>query len=131
MKNFIFYLGLALLFTHEMDAMPNHEWRVLPVLRSFPETTAEAAFVLAHVPLFALTIAFIASLNVRIRSLAQKLASAFLLIHAALHLAFSSHPDYAFSSLLSNLLIYGAAGCGLAYFLILAAQTQQHIARNK
>ena len=27
-----FYLGLGSLFTHEIDAIPNHEWRGLPLL---------------------------------------------------------------------------------------------------
>ncbi|MEM7707118.1 MAG: DUF6713 family protein [Pseudomonadota bacterium] len=31
MKDILFYLGLALLLTHEMDAMLNHEWLVLPL----------------------------------------------------------------------------------------------------
>lgn len=117
MKNVVFYLGLGMLFTHEMDAMPNHEWRVLPILNSLPDATGEFAFLIAHVPIFAAVIAFVASLNTRTRELAQKLASGFLIVHAALHFAFSGHPDYEFSSLTSSLLIYGAAFCG-ALFLV-------------
>jgi hypothetical protein len=120
MKNLVFYLGLGLLFTHEMDAMRNHEWRVLPILRSLSEANGEIAFLLAHVPLFALTIGFVASLRLRTRLIARKLASAFLIVHAILHLAFSGHPNYEFSASLSNTLIYGAAFCGAFYFLALA-----------
>lgn len=116
MKNFVFYLGLGILFTHEMDAMPNHEWRVLPVLRSLSDMTGELAFLLAHIPVFALTIAFIASLTPGTRLLAQQIASGFLILHAVLHFAFSGHANYEFSSPVSGALILGAALCGAAYF---------------
>jgi hypothetical protein len=116
-KSPAFYLGLAFLFTHELDSMPNHEWRVLPLLRSLPESIGENVFIIAHIPLFALTIACVASLNVRTRKLARDFACGFFIVHAILHLLFSGHSAYEFSSVLSSLLIYGAALCGIAYFL--------------
>lgn len=116
MKSTSFYLGLALLFTHEMDAMPNHEWRVLPLLRSLSESAGETAFIIAHVPIFALTIACVASLNTRTRELARDIACGFFIVHALLHALFAGHPAYEFSSLLSSVLIYGAAACGAVYF---------------
>jgi len=117
MKSITFYLGLALLFTHELDAMPNHEWRVLPLLRSLTDSVGEAAFVVAHIPIFAVVIACIASLNPKTRSIARDVASGFLIVHAVLHLAFSGHLAYEFGSLLSMMLIYGAGVCGLLYFV--------------
>jgi len=116
MKSFVFYLGLGLLFTHEMDAMTNHEWRVLPLTSWLPDATGELVFLVAHVPLFAVTIAFVASLSTRVRALTQKIASAFLIVHAGLHAAFSGHEAYEFSAYVSSLLIYGAALCGAAFF---------------
>mgnify|MGYP001812129659 CR=1 FL=1 len=113
----LFYLGLALLFTHELDAMPNHEWRVLPILRSLSDSAGEMAFLIAHVPIFAVAIAFIASLDVRTRSLARAIASGFLIVHAFLHYLFSGHSAYEFSSALSTILIFGAAVCGAGYFV--------------
>jgi hypothetical protein len=107
-KSTSFYLGLALLFTHELDSMPNHEWRVLPLLRSLSESVGETVFIIAHIPIFALTLAYVASLNTRTRKLAR---------HAILHALFSGHPDYEFTSLLSLFLIYGAAVCGITYFV--------------
>lgn len=118
MKNVAFYLGLGLLFTHEMDAMPNHEWRVLPIVNGLTESSGELVFLVAHIPLFALTIAFVASMNPKTRHLAQQLASAFLILHAGLHFAFSGHANYEFSSVLSRTLVYGGALCGIGYFLI-------------
>lgn len=116
MKSTSFYLGLALLLTHEMDSMPNHEWRVLPLLRSLSESAGEAVFIIAHVPIFALTIAYVASLNARTRKLARDIACGFFIVHALLHALFSAHPAYEFSSPLSSALIYGAAACGGVYF---------------
>jgi len=117
MKSVTFYLGLALLFTHELDAMPNHEWQVLPLLNRLSDSAGQATFIAAHIPIFAVAIACIASLNPRTRSIARDIASGFLLAHAFLHFAFSGHPSYEFNSLLSNVLIYGAALRGLAYLL--------------
>ena len=78
MKRIVFYLGLALLFTHELDAMPNHEWQVLPLLSDLTDSVAQQAFVIAHVPIFAVVIACIASLNLKTRAMARDTASGFL-----------------------------------------------------
>ena len=124
MKRTAFYLGLALLFTHELDAMPNHEWRVLPLLRNLADSSGEATFILAHIPIFAIVIACIASLNLKIRSMARDIACGFLILHALLHFAFSGHPAYQFNSVLSSSLIYGAAVCGVAFLLFRWAENR-------
>jgi hypothetical protein len=116
MKSFVFYLGLALLFTHELDAMPNHEWHVLPLLSHMESSVGRAMFVIAHIPIFAVVIAYIASLNLKTRLLARDITSGFLIAHAILHFYFSGHSAYQFSSSLSSILIYGAAMCGIFYF---------------
>jgi hypothetical protein len=36
MRSLTFCFGVGALFTHEPDAVPNHEWRVLPLVRMFP-----------------------------------------------------------------------------------------------
>jgi hypothetical protein len=116
--NFLFYLGLGFLFTHEMDSMSNHEWRVLPLLNALPDKAGEVAFLMAHVPLFALVMVFVASTNSGTRLLARKIACGFMIIHGVLHIAFTGHSAYEFSSLTSELLIFGAALCGLSYFIV-------------
>ena len=108
MKSFAFYLGLALLFTHELDAIPNHEWRVLPLLSNLRESVGRTTFVVAHIPIFGIAIAYVASLNLKTRSKARDIASGFLIAHALLHFAFSRHSAYEFNSLLSSVLIFGA-----------------------
>ena len=117
MKSIVFYLGLALFFTHELDAISNSEWQVLPLLRDLTDSTGRNTFVIAHIPIFALVISYIASLNLKTRSIARDMASGFLIAHALLHFAFSGHTAYEFNSSLSSVLIYGTAVCGILYFL--------------
>jgi len=114
-----YYAMVGAFFTHELDAMSNHEWRLIPGLNALSDPVGEVAFLLAHVPVFAVVIAFIASLNTRIRRIARNVTSGFLVVHAALHALFSVQSDYEFSGWHSSLLIYGAALCGAAYFILL------------
>ena len=115
MKNFVFYLGMGALFTHELDAMPNHEWRVLPLVRMLPDKMGMDVFVIAHVPLFAFLIALVASSNPRTGSMSKLVISGVLVLHGLLHAIFMSHPNYEFASILSNTLIFGGAVCGAIY----------------
>ena len=111
MKERFFYLGIGLFFTHELDAMTNHEWRVLPLTSWLSDDMGRLVFVAAHVPLFAILVALTASLNSVVRSRTRVWLSAFLILHAL----FVLHDKYEFDALMSNILIYGAAICGLLY----------------
>lgn len=115
MKNVFFYLGLGTLFTHELDAISNHEWRVMPVLQSLPEGVAMNTFILLHVPLFAVLVALVASTNVPIRERSRLGLSIFLVVHALLHLWFSNDVRYEFASTMSGILIFGGAIFGGIY----------------
>lgn len=118
MRQVAFYLGLGTLFTHELDAMTSYEWKLIPILRSLPEELGMTAFVIFHIPLFAGIIALIACNNEQIRSLSRIAVSGFLLLHAVLHIWFSSNPNYGFVSTISNWLIFGGAGCGAIYLAL-------------
>jgi len=50
----LFYLGIALIIVHEMDAVRCHEWRIFHGLSSLKEETACRIFILAHIPLLGL-----------------------------------------------------------------------------
>jgi len=52
MPTVLYYLGLAFLFTHELDAVTHSEWRLLPALGNMPDAAASPLFVALHVPLF-------------------------------------------------------------------------------
>jgi hypothetical protein len=118
MTNIFFYLGLATLLTHEMDAMLNHEWRVLPLTSGFPEEIGMLVFLYAHIPLYAGIIAMIASKKSQLRIWSRIGVSLFLLIHAGLHTFFRSSPTYEFSSTTSLILIYGGGLMGLAHIIL-------------
>jgi hypothetical protein len=108
-----------------MDAIANHEWRVLPILRSFSEETAFTAFSLLHIPLFAVLIALVSSSNPRVRRLSRIGVSVFLLAHAGLHMLYTGKADYEFDSLLSIFLIYGGALAGGLYLVVSRRESVQ------
>ena len=49
---FFFYLWVGLLFSHELDAVTQSEWRLLYFLQDLPNEKAMQVFVWLHVPLF-------------------------------------------------------------------------------
>jgi hypothetical protein len=122
-RDVAFYLGLGSLFTHELDAVPNHEWRGMPLLESLPDDTGMWVFIAAHVPLFAILIALVASKDERIRWLSRVGISVFLVLHGLLHALSAGEPTYEFSSRLSRVLIFGSSVLG-ALYLVLAFERE-------
>ncbi|MEO1353795.1 MAG: DUF6713 family protein [Cyanobacteria bacterium J06635_15] len=118
MKNIAFYLGMGTLFTHELDAMPNHEWRILPLTSWLSDEVGMIAFILMHIPLFAILLALVSSHNEKIRIRSRLGIGIFLIAHGGLHILFMSHRNYEFSSMLSSFLIFGGALLGLVYLLL-------------
>lgn len=113
-----YYVGLAALFSHEMDAVMNSEWRQLYFLRSLPDTAAYPVFVALHVPAFAMMFWLSHHRNEAVRGWFRLAVSIFLAMHAALHVRSSGGPDYRFEGILSNSLIYSAGAFGIAYVLL-------------
>ncbi len=106
--HFFFWLGLALLLTHEMDAVMNKEWRVFPATAMFDDAVGYRVFTAAHVPLYLVILLGIASVE---RAGWMRGLDIFFIAHVLLHVLFLRHPQYAFKSVLSWVLI---AGCGIA-----------------
>lgn len=113
MNDFLLFSVLGLLFTHELDAIRHHEWRLFPGLNRLRDDQGYVVFTLIHVPLFALLIA-LAAQPVSARGSFEVGVHAFALIHAGLHLGFRRHPAYGFRGWVSNGLIAGAALVGVA-----------------
>lgn len=120
-KTIILYVGVALLMTHELDAVLNREWLVLPLTSWMSSETGYLVFLWLHVPLFFAVFYFLSSASERTRDLTAVILSSILIVHAGLHLLFSGHEHYYFSSISSNLLIFGGAALG-ALFLLLRFQ---------
>ena len=115
MKDLAFYLGCGTLFAHELDAMLNHEWRVLPIIRALPDETGAIIFVTAHIPLFAILIALVSSSNPGTRRRTRIGIGLFLVLHGILHIWFKDHPAYEFAGMFSNALIYSGSILGIVY----------------
>jgi hypothetical protein len=111
-----FYLGLAFLLLHEMDAMRCREWRIFPGLSLMNEKWGFPVFLFAHVPLFFFLLAGLAD-PARSSSLMYGL-NIFFMIHFGLHLLFLRHPNNEFTDWISWTLISGAGLCGfLAWYM--------------
>ena len=115
---YLYYLGVSLLFTHEMDAVLHSEWQLLYVLRNLPDAAAADIFILLHVPLFFVFFWLSHHPTDKIRNIFRLSVSAFLIVHALLHFRLSDAPLYNFHGWLSELLIYGAGLVGFVYIIL-------------
>lgn len=115
MKTFLFNLGVALLFTHELDAVARQEWQLLFVLRDLDSNAASWWFIYLHLPLFLLVLYLGNGIEGKARDLIRLALAAFLPVHAVLHYSLNDAPAYDFHHPASQLLIFGAGIAGLAY----------------
>lgn len=122
MHPLLFYLGLALLLTHELDAVRLREWRMLPWLSRLPDKRARPVFILGHAPLLfgLLWLVMATGESTGPHPLVAIGIDLFLLLHLVLHLIFLRHPRNEFRSAASWSLIAGgaAAGGADAWFLL-------------
>jgi hypothetical protein len=115
----IYWLMVAAFFTHELDAVKRHEWRVLPLTSWMPERIGEQIFIWCHLPLFLLI--FLLSGASPINGFRIGL-SVFAMVHVVLHWLFRKHPAYEFDNVSSWGLILLPGGLGAAYTLVFALQ---------
>lgn len=116
MKNLLFQLGFSTLMAHELDAMTQAEWRLLFILRRFPDLLACNLFVALHVPIVAVLLWLVQHPSEVVRRWTRTGLASFMFIHAGLHWNLRNHPLSTFTSPLSLSLIYGA---GLLGFICL------------
>jgi hypothetical protein len=120
----ITHLMLALLFTHELDAMTQSEWRLLYVLRDLAEPQARWWFVALHVPLFWALIALTHHAHAKVQHFSHIGLAVFCIVHALLHVRLRNDPLSTFDSPLSWSLILGAALAGISFLIVTAKQRQ-------
>jgi hypothetical protein len=125
-KPFILNVGVAFLMTHELDAVMNSEWLVLPLTSWLSPTVGYEVFLWFHVPLFAVILTLLTSSSNRVREITASTLSVFLIAHAGLHWLFSDHQHYEFSSISSKLLVYGGAVIGVFYLIINQMRKRDH-----
>jgi len=119
MTDLIFYLGLSLLFTHELDAIKRHEWRIFPGLSNLKEATSYRVFVILHIPLFFLFLLNLCHPHESIRYWFQMCVDGFLIIHLGLHHIFKSNIKNEFTETFSKFIIRLMALTGLIHIILL------------
>ena len=112
--DFIYYLTVGFIFTHELDAVKRREWRILPLIRSLPENVGEQLFIWLHLPIFALLL--IGGDGEDVNTVRVALA-VFAIVHVGLHWIFRHHPANEFNNPGSWALILGTGALGAAYLL--------------
>ncbi len=114
--NALIQLMLAVLFTHELDAMTQSEWRLLYVLRNLNDEQGRWWFVALHIPLFWALIVLTHHSSDLVQRASRIGFAAFCIIHALLHWRLASDTLSTFTSPLSWSLILGAAALGAVFF---------------
>jgi hypothetical protein len=114
----LFYFSLALLCTHEIDAVAHSEWQLLPILSQMPDEVGFFWFVVLHIPLFTLIFWLTTHTSPIVARRSRFYLSALLLVHGVIHFLLSGHADYTFAPPIETITVYGAAVAGLAYMVI-------------
>lgn len=107
-----------MLACHELDAVAQAEWRLLPILKNVSDEVAYPAFVFIHIPMFALLLWWTGSTSPRVRIRAQLAVDIFMVLHVGLHMAFRGHEHYTFFSTPSLVWILGAGAVGLTHAML-------------
>lgn len=116
-------LTVALLATHELDAMTHAEWRLLPVLSALEDETAREIFVLLHIPLFAGILAAIYLAPWKRR--AAVILCTLTIIHAIAHWLLSGSPLYTFTAPIETITVYGGALSSAVYLGLSFLETSE------
>ena len=104
MENVFFYLGLAAILVHEMDAVKRKEWRMFPGLSKLKEETGHCVFTGLHLPLYFLVFWLLQKQETS--STIILILDAFFIVHLLLHLFLRNAPNYNFSGKFSIALIW-------------------------
>lgn len=108
----LYYTMVGAFFTHELDAVKRHEWRVLPLTSFLSEKIGEQVFIWLHVPLFAL---LLWGGDGDPASATRLVLSVFAIVHVGLHFLLRRHPAYEFNNISSWALILLTGALGAAY----------------
>jgi len=114
-RSLVFYTGFAILVAHELDAVAQEEWRLLPLFDLLQDSMAYIVFVTLHVPLLAGLMWLTAHPSPRVQQRSRLAVDALLVIHSVLHWYMSADPLYGFHSDFSTALILGGAVAGFLH----------------
>jgi hypothetical protein len=111
----LYHATVAVLLTHELDALKRHEWRVLPLTSWLSDRVGEQVFLWAHVPL---VVALLWFGETPAPGAFREGVAAFAVLHVGLHWAYRHHPAYEFRGPSAWGLIVLAGVCGAAYLTV-------------
>lgn len=113
----LFVLNLSLLFVHEMDAVRNAEWRMLPGLKNLQDPDAHRLFTVLHIPLYAFLLYMLLG---GYHIAAYYIVDIFLLAHTLLHVLFHRHRQNSLKSLFSLTVIYSMGALSVLHLALRA-----------
>lgn len=116
LTNIIFFINMAWIATHELDAIQRHEWRIFPFTSHLPDKRGFQVFTLLHIPLFALIFWAASFTSFQIGF------NIFLIVHVGLHYLFRNHPQNEFDNWLSQFLIVGVVPFSILHLILLGMQ---------
>jgi len=122
--SYLFVLILSFLVAHELDAVHQHEWRILPVLETLSDDVGRSVFVGGHVPLFAALIVLGLMGSPVVRRRTQGALAAFMVIHIGLHVRWERPGLCTFDDGLSRLWILGGGILGIVYLAEVARRAR-------
>jgi hypothetical protein len=112
MADLLFWIVVAWIWAHELDAVQKHEWRLLPVMAQMNDVWGYRVFVLLHIPLL-VWVAWAAG-----NPTFQIGFSVFVIVHGGLHWLLRKDPKYEFHDPLSYVLIFGAVPLAALHLLM-------------
>jgi len=115
MQNYIYILALALLTTHELDAIYRHEWRIFPFLNKLKENIAAYIFIIIHIPLFFIIFWLSFHSEPIVRTSSQIIIASFCIIHVGLHILLKNHKASEFNNPFSQFIIWSCGVAGTAF----------------
>jgi hypothetical protein len=125
LPTFLSLLLLALLMAHELDAVAQSEWRLLPGLSLLEDGPGRRAFIALHVPLLmALTWAMFLSSEV-VQRRARLGLGAFMAVHVGLHATLEVPGISSFPESLSRAFILGAGLVGADLLMLDLLRTRR------
>ncbi|GBD91475.1 hypothetical protein BMS3Abin04_02207 [bacterium BMS3Abin04] len=103
-EHYFFYIGLAFILVHEMDAIRLQEWRMFPILSGLKDQNGYLIFTLLHLPLYVLIFWGLWGSHGSVINLILGL-DIFFIIHIGLHLLLIKHKENQFGNFFSWSLI--------------------------
>ena len=97
-EHYLFYISLALFLVHEMDAIRQREWSMLPAISRLNNRTAYLVFTSIHIPFYGLLF-YLLMINEAVREELILILNIFFIFHAGLHIAFTNHRNNNFKSI--------------------------------